>query len=147
MAAPDIQREPINDAYEDVRKDASPTTWAILSYDGNTIVLNATGEEFDDFRSRFTDDERLFGFVRLTTGDEPKFKSARAKFVLVTWIGAEVSALKRARVSTDKTLVKSVVKNFALEIQTSEASELDEVYIKQLLVKAGGADYGTGVRD
>jgi len=147
MAATDIQQEAINAAYEDVRNDSTPTTWALLAYDGNTIVLNATGEEFSDFQSRFKDDDRLFGFVRMTTGAEPAFKSARAKFVLVTWIGAEVSALKRAKVSTDKSLVKGVLKSFALEIQTSELNELNEESIKQMLVKAGGANYGTGVRD
>jgi len=35
--------------------------------------------------------------------------SKRAKFVLITWIGADVSALKRAKVSTDKTLVKAAI--------------------------------------
>jgi len=140
----DIQRDAINDAYEDVRNDTTPTTWLILSYDGNSIILSATGDEFDDFKSRFTDEERLFGFLRMTTGDE---KSKRAKFVLVTWIGSEVNPLKRAKVSTDKSVVKSVIKSFALEIQTSDLSELDEAHITQLLVKAGGANYGTGVRD
>jgi len=147
MAATDIQQEPINAAYEDVRNDSTPTTWALLSYEGNSIVLNGTGDDYADFQSKFNDDERLFGFVRMTTGEEPAFKSARAKFVLVTWIGAEVNALKRAKVSTDKSLVKNVIKSYALEIQTSDKSELKEGYIKQLLVKAGGANYGTGVRD
>ena len=52
------------------------------------------------------DDERQFGFVRILMGDE---MSKRAKFVLFTWIGANVSALKRAKVSTDKTAVKAVI--------------------------------------
>jgi len=39
-------------------------------------------------------------------GDE---MSKRAKFVLITWIGSNVSALKRAKVSTDKTGVKTVI--------------------------------------
>ena len=52
------------------------------------------------------DDERQFGFVRVMMGDE---MSKRAKFVLITWIGANVSALKRAKVSTDKTVVKAVI--------------------------------------
>jgi hypothetical protein len=44
--------------------------------------------------------------VRLFTGDE---LSKRAKFAFVTWIGGSVGALKRAKVSIDKTLVKEVV--------------------------------------
>jgi len=135
------------DAYEDVRNDSSPTKWAQLKYDGNAIVLSGTGTEYEEFKSNFNDDERLFGYLRMTTGEEPNFKSTRAKFVLITWIGANVSALKRAKVSTDKTSVKAILKNYALEIQTSDIHELEEQHIKSLLVKAGGANYGTGTRD
>ena len=52
------------------------------------------------------DEERSYGFVRLFTGDE---MSRRAKFAFITWIGGNVGALKRARVSIDKTLVKEVI--------------------------------------
>ena len=52
------------------------------------------------------DDERAFGFVRMTTGDE---MSKRVKFVLVTWMGGNVSAMKRAKMSTDKAQVKSLI--------------------------------------
>jgi len=137
----------IAEAYDDVRNDASPTTWAILGYDENTIVLSGTGTDFDEFKSRFNDDERLYGFVRMTTGEGQNFKSKGAKFVLITWIGANVSSLKRAKVSTDKTSVKAIFQNFAIEIQTSDLHELKEDHIKSLLVKAGGANYGTGTRD
>lgn len=143
----EIQKEEIAEAYEDVRNDATPTTWALLAYESNTIVLAGTGTDIDEFKSKFNEDERLFGFLRMTTGEEPNFKSKRAKFVLITWIGANVGALKRAKVSTDKTFVKAVLQNFALEIQTSDLAELEEDHIKGLLLKAGGANYGTGTRD
>ena len=54
----------------------------------------------------FSDDERVFGYVRVTTGDE---MSKRAKFVLVTWVGPNVSPLKRAKMSTDKADLKRIV--------------------------------------
>lgn len=142
-----IQKEPLQDAYEDVRNDGTETNWATARYDGDVIVYDDRGSEFDDLLAKFNDDERLFGFLRMTTGEEPNFKSKRAKFVLITWIGASVSALKRAKVSTDKTSIKSVFQNFAIEIQTSDIYELSENHIKGLLIKAGGANYGTGSRD
>ena len=52
------------------------------------------------------EDERAFGFVRLQTGDE---LSKRVKFVLVTWMGSNVSAMKRAKMSTDKTQIKALI--------------------------------------
>ena len=53
-----------------------------------------------------SDDQRLYGFIRVTTGDE---MSKRAKFVLVTFIGDSVGVLKKARVSTDKSQVKQII--------------------------------------
>lgn len=40
------------------------------------------------------------------TGDA---MSKRAKFTLITWIGEKVSGLQRAKISTDKALVKDIV--------------------------------------
>jgi hypothetical protein len=142
----EIQREEIGMSYDNVRNDASPETWCVLGYEDNAIVLLATGSEVDEFKSKFNDEERLFGYVRMTTGEEPNFKSKRAKFVLITWIGSNVSALKRAKVSTDKSTVKSVLQSYALEIQTSDIHDLKEDHIKSALIKAGGANYGTGTR-
>ena len=52
------------------------------------------------------DDDRAYGYVRFETGDE---MSRRAKFAFITWIGPFVSALKKAKVSTDKAFVKNIV--------------------------------------
>lgn len=35
--------------------------------------------------------------------------SKRAKFTLITWIGENICGLQRAKISTDKTLVKEIV--------------------------------------
>ena len=35
--------------------------------------------------------------------------SKRAKFVLVTWIGPTVSVMKKAKMSTDKALMKDII--------------------------------------
>ncbi|XP_021339758.1 coactosin-like protein, partial [Mizuhopecten yessoensis] len=87
------------------------------------------------------DDDRGFAFLRIETGDE---MSKRKKFALVTFIGTNVGALKRAKVSTDKAQVKDVFKSFAIEILTNEKSDLRVDRIKAEVVKAGGANYGTG---
>ena len=35
--------------------------------------------------------------------------SKRAKFILVTWVGPNVSVMKKAKMSTDKALMKDVI--------------------------------------
>lgn len=42
----------------------------------------------------------------LQTGDE---MSKRSKFLMLTWVGTEVSPIKKAKMSTDKALVKEVL--------------------------------------
>jgi len=139
-----IDKETVYNAYEDVRSDASQTSWLTLSYDGRNIVLNAIGSDYEEFKSKFTEADRLYGFVRVNTGDE---MSRRVKFVLITWVGPTVGALNRAKMSTDKMVVKNVIKNFAIEVLANEMDQLEESSILDSLRKAGGANYGTGVRD
>uniref|UniRef100_A0AAZ3PSQ3 Coactosin-like protein n=1 Tax=Oncorhynchus tshawytscha TaxID=74940 RepID=A0AAZ3PSQ3_ONCTS len=111
---------------------------AAFKYEGHMIVPAGQGTDYEEFKSQCTDDVRLFGFVRITTGDA---MSKRAKFTLITWIGENVSGLQRAKISTDKTLVKDIVQNFAKEFMISDPRELEEDYIRTELKKAGGANY------
>nr|XP_009929305.1 PREDICTED: coactosin-like protein [Opisthocomus hoazin] len=115
-----------------------PNIWVTFKYNGSTIVPGDQGVDYETFKRKCTDDVRLFGFVRFTTGDA---MSKRVKFALITWIGEDVSGLQRAKTGTDKTLVKEVVQNFAKEFVISDHKELDEDYIKNELKKAGGANY------
>ncbi|RNA17318.1 coactosin [Brachionus plicatilis] len=134
-------KDSVRQAYELVRDDKSEVNWAVLKYDGNKIMVASTGSDYQEFLSNFSNSERLFGYLRMYTGDE---LSRRAKFALVTWIGSEVGAIKRAKVSIDKALVKDVISNFAVELATSDLADLEEESIKELLIKAGGANYGNG---
>ncbi|XP_067651555.1 coactosin-like protein [Haliotis asinina] len=136
-----LSKEDVRAAYNDVRDDTTSTLWAVFKYEGTVLQRNTTGTDYDDFQSQFGDDERAFGFIRITTGDE---MSKRSKFALVTWAGPHLSALKRARLSTDKSLLKQVIQNFAVEIMTSERDEIQIDYITDEVKKAGGANYGTG---
>lgn len=77
-----------------------------MKFDGARIVCTATGEDFDEFKGHFTDDERGFGYIRIQMGDE---MSKRRKFVFLTWIGPEVGVLKRAKMSCDKAVIKEVI--------------------------------------
>ncbi|ETE66070.1 Coactosin-like protein, partial [Ophiophagus hannah] len=77
-----------------------------FKYDGSTIIPGHNGVDYEEFIRQCTDDIRLFGFIRFTTGDT---MSKRVKFALITWIGENVSGLQRAKTGTDKTLVKEVV--------------------------------------
>lgn len=138
-----IDKQQILDAYEEVRDDTSSVTWLLCKYEGNNIALVSKGENYEELINQLGDDERAFAFARITMGDE---LSKRAKFVLITWAGEGVATLKRAKMSTDKSLVKTVIRSFAAEIMASTRDEVALDVVKDTLQKAGGANYGTGVR-
>lgn len=41
----------------------------------------------------------------------------------------------------------SIFQSYAVELMINEKSELNEDFIREAIVKAGGANYGTGTRD
>ncbi|XP_038070128.1 coactosin-like protein [Patiria miniata] len=135
-------KEKLCDAYLDVRSDKSDTRWCLATYpdDGKQVELAASGVDYQEFLDLLQDDQRSYGFVRYETGDE---MSKRAKFAFVTWIGPSVSPLKRARVSTDKGFVKEIFTTFGVEVLADDRDDLQEDHVKDLLKKAGGANYGS----
>lgn len=92
--------------------------------------------------------------------------SKRSKFLFLTWIGCDVGVMQRAKMSTDKSIMKEVIsvrnflmlytdihdipilfQNFAAELQIECEADMDLNYFKEVLQKASGANYGTGVRE
>jgi hypothetical protein len=74
------------------------------------------------------ENQRLYIYYRARFTDE---YSSQYKLVFITWVTEKVPAFKRAFVSTDKAIVKQVVKDFTLELFVSSLDELDEGKIVQ----------------
>lgn len=145
MALPtSLDKEAIREAYEDIRSNLTDNEWAVFKFDGLKIVCAAKGLGFDEFCAEFADNERAFGYIRIQMGDE---MSKRSKFLFLTWIGPEVGVMQRAKMSTDKSIIKDVINNFAVELQVETSADLNLEMFKEHLNKAGGANYGTGVRE
>ncbi|XP_063218379.1 coactosin-like protein isoform X2 [Bacillus rossius redtenbacheri] len=142
--ATNIDKDLIREAYEEVRADNSETEWAVFKFEGTHIVVSAKGVGFEEFREQFKDDDRAFGYIRIQMGDE---MSKRQKFLFLTWVGPAVGVIKRAKMSTDKAVIKDVIANFSVEIQLENLNEFNLEYFREQLVRAGGANYGTGMRD
>ncbi|PIK62629.1 coactosin-like protein [Apostichopus japonicus] len=143
--SPNIDTDGIYQAYTDVRDDNNETAWALVKYaEDKSMVLHGVGTDYEEMISGLQEDERAYGYVRLVVGDE---LSKRVKFALITWIGPSVSPMKKAAVSTDKGTIKSVFQQFQIEVQADDLRELKKSELEALIRKAGGANYGTGVRD
>nr|ABF85724.1 IP06047p [Drosophila melanogaster]AOQ12571.1 CG6900-PB [synthetic construct] len=70
------------------------------------------------------------GYIRNQMGDE---MSKHKKFIFLTWIGQEVGVIQRAKMSTDKALIKDVLNNFAVELQAGVEAELDIELFREAL--------------
>lgn len=104
--ATSMDKELIREAYEDVRSNLTDTEWAIFKFESTEIICAAKGIGFDEFQQQFSDSERAFGYIRIQMGDE---MSKRSKFLFVTWIGPEVGVMQRAKMSTDKSIIKEII--------------------------------------
>jgi hypothetical protein len=143
--ATSVDKEKVLEAYNDVMSDAkAEINWAFFNYTESKIGVKAKGKEFADFKAHFTPDDRGFGYIKIMTGDE---LSKRSKFVFCTWIGPNVSVMKKAKMGTDKAFVKEVIQNISVELQPEGLNEVDAGYFEAECRKAGGANYGTGKRD
>ncbi|EGF79454.1 hypothetical protein BATDEDRAFT_89530 [Batrachochytrium dendrobatidis JAM81] len=133
----------IGAAYEDVRNDKSATNWLLLEYvDDKTDVLKVakTGTGgFAEFKQQLGESKASFGYVRQVVGNDELSK--RAKFVLVSWCGTQVKVMRKAKLSVHIADVKSVIKNFAIEISAQSLDDLKDKDIDLLLKKAMGANY------
>ena len=70
------------------------------------------------------------------TGDE---MSKRSKFVFCTWVGPNVSVMKKAKMSTDKALLKDIITNLSVELLVESGGEFTLEHFKTEVDKAGGA--------
>jgi len=139
-----MDKDAIKEAYTEVMADSNGIEWATFIFKDNKLGVTAKGSHFNEFKSQFGPDDRGFGYIKIMTGDE---MSKRSKFVMVTWVGPNVSVMKKAKMSTDKALMKDIIQNLSVEMQCENANEISEDRFKTEVVRAGGANYGTGVRD
>merc|ERR1712088_982540 len=139
-----VDKAAIMEAYNDVMADNNNIEWAAFTFSDNKLGVAAKGVDFAEFKSHFGADERGFGYIKITTRDE---MSKRSKFVFCTWVGPNVSVMKKAKMSTDKALLKDIITNLSVELLVETAGEFTLEHFKTEVDKAGGARYGTGVRE
>eukprot|EP00013_Stygamoeba_regulata_P021155 CAMPEP_0177656632 /NCGR_PEP_ID=MMETSP0447-20121125/15688_1 /TAXON_ID=0 /ORGANISM="Stygamoeba regulata, Strain BSH-02190019" /LENGTH=143 /DNA_ID=CAMNT_0019160799 /DNA_START=60 /DNA_END=491 /DNA_ORIENTATION=- len=136
----DVSDPKIAAGYQAVRSDADPTNWTLFGYEGNNkIVHQGQGSGgLSELVAQLKDDQVQYGFFNIITGDS---ESRRTKFVLLTWIGPGVGALKKARTSVHKASVKEICRDFAVELQSDDRDDFAEDVVLDRVTKASGANY------
>ncbi|KAJ2498112.1 hypothetical protein GGH96_004593 [Coemansia sp. RSA 1972] len=130
-------------AYDEVCDDKNEVDWILLTFTdtkSNTLKVGHKGTGgIDELKKHLKEDEAAFGFVRVSMSNDEL--SQRTKYVLISWIGQQLSYMRRARLSVQKSDVTKVLRYFSIEVPASEYAELDADDILVQLKKAGGANY------
>ncbi|KAK4683470.1 hypothetical protein P7C73_g6789, partial [Tremellales sp. Uapishka_1] len=117
---------------DEQRRSGLPARADGQSDKSNTLTLSSTGTgDLAEFVSHLEPQRASFGYVRVKYANDDH--SFREKFILVTWIGEQVSVHFGD--------VKAVLKAYSIEVSASTAADLKEDEIVQRLRRAGGANY------
>jgi len=112
----------VRDAIKAVRKDDSDD-WVLVNYaDAEKLQLLSTGSGgVDGLRNALNDKEVLYGFFRIK---EMFDKTNTTKFVFMKVMSANVTGLRKAKLSTHRGFVTKVFEPYHMEIEIDSPSEL-----------------------
>ncbi|KAL6073265.1 ADF-H domain-containing protein [Balamuthia mandrillaris] len=133
----DVSDPQIAESYRAISNiaDKSSINWIVLGYEGrNKLKVIGTGTGgINEATALLQPNECYYGLFRVT------FKAAddteRTKFALFAYAGPEASILKKGNMSVHKASVKSIFRDFALEIQTADINELTEDEVVERIKK------------
>jgi len=124
----------VTDAINDLRNDKTDTNWLLISYrDGDVkkpLILLASGKGgVEEMNSSLTPDLIAYGLIRVIDLIE---NIKTVKYVFLYFIGADVSIMKKAKVSTNKGAVTGILSPYHVTFEVSSTNELsDEILLQK----------------
>lgn len=138
-----VQDPAIQAAYDDIRNDKTASNWLLLNYESeksDKLVLSEVGSGgLDELKEKLEASKASFVYSRITYANDKE--SQRHKFVLIIWIGSDVKVMRKAKLSVHTADVKTVLRQFSIEVPANSFDDLNEEDIVSRLRKAGGASY------
>lgn len=129
----------IRRAIQDLRSDATPTNWVLLTYDGpnsNVITLAGSGTGgSSELISHLKDDNVGYGLIRQ---DERYDDSVRVMFLYVNWVGENIHRMLKARLGTHSGSVKSFLTPYHADIDATNHSEISPEIITTTIRRTMG---------
>jgi len=121
----------------DVRKNH--VKWALFTYSSsqnNTIILVGSGQGgLEELKTHLTPDNICYGLVRV---EERIDESNTVKFVFVIWCGEKVPFMKKAKMTTHKGSIVSLMGQYHIDIHASSLEELTDESISRKVKDAAG---------
>jgi hypothetical protein len=125
-------------AYDEIR--GKSVNWILVGYgQGNALKVQAKGNGgAAELQSHLDDKQCQFGLLKVSyVADEDAAlgfnDSLREKYVFFSFAGENAPALKRGKISVHKADLKKVFREFAVEVQATEKSELSQENVTHLV--------------
>jgi len=134
-------RQEVTDAIMDVKKDKSETNWIVTSYEENDtkkplkLVASGTGG-VDDLVDHLGTDLIAYVFIRVIDIIEG---IKTVKFAFITFIGPDVSIMKKAKVATNKGGVTSLFAPAHVTLEISSPNEISDEILLSTIQEASGS--------
>jgi len=126
-------------ALKDVRSNNSSTNWVLFTYsesNKNHLDLVGKGEGgVEQLKSHLNESKMFYGLVRVT---EKIDNSITIKFVFIIWCGSQVPFVQKAKMTTHKGSITSLIGQFHTDINCSAFDELTESIIMRKVHEASG---------
>lgn len=137
----------VKDAWASVLDDKDPVAWVVCSYapDGKSLDLKSKGEGgLQSFKAELGEELAWGGFRCYGVDRRGGLECKRPKFVFVQYKPEAVSMLKKAKQSSHKGDVKSVLTGAHLDVIVETLDDLDEQALITKLQAATGAHKPNG---
>jgi len=131
----------VTNAVADVRNNKTETNWMVTSYEGNDtkkpLQLVATGNGgVDELVHHLTTDLIAYVFIRVIDIIEG---IKTVKFAFITFIGPDVSIMKKAKVSTNKGGVTALFAPSHVSLEITTPNEISDEILLSTIQEASGS--------
>jgi len=126
-------------AISDVRSNETETCWLVFTYHPsakNTLIVKGTGaSDVEALKQHFHSDNICYALYRTTDKID---NSVTVKFVFIIWCGEKVPIMTKAKMTTHKGSITSLIGQYHVDINASELNEISEDIIIRSVKNASG---------
>uniref|UniRef100_A0A7S4I819 Coactosin n=1 Tax=Vannella robusta TaxID=1487602 RepID=A0A7S4I819_9EUKA len=123
-----------------VRSDADDLSWVTFVYAPNShniLDINGSGTGgLGEFRDNFDESQRMYGLLRVTDIIDGH---TTIKFVFVSWAGAKVRVVPKAKMATHKGSIVNLIGQAHITLDASEASDISDDVVMTRVTDASGS--------
>jgi len=142
--AVDLSDQSLKQSWDSLTEKDGKTNWILFTFENEkSIRLVASGNGgggLDELKANLKDDQIHYGAFRVIGVDNRDTTvSRRPKFIWFTWIGKNLSVLKKARTSTQKPDMAKFFQSAQMNLELSGQDDLTKNEIGKRLLASGGA--------